>query len=60
MTSDAQKRASAKYQKEKTKLLSVRFSPLEMDMLDYIKSQPNISQYIKGLVRADMGSKNID
>lgn len=54
MTSDAQKRANLKYQKEKTKQISVRFSPQEMDVYEHIKSQPNIAGYIKRLVREDM------
>lgn len=54
MSTDAKRRANAKYQKEKTKTLAVRFSPQDMDLLDYIKSHDNIAQYIKGLVRADM------
>ena len=54
MSTDAKRRANAKYQKEKTKTLAVRFSPQDMDLLDFIKSHDNIAQYIKGLVRADM------
>ena len=54
MPSEAQKRATAKYQKEKMKQIAVRFSPNEMDVYDYIKSQPNIAGYIKQLVREDM------
>ena len=54
MPSEAQKRATAKYQKEKMKQIAVRFSPNEMDVYDYIKSQQNIAGYIKRLVREDM------
>ena len=54
MTTDAQKRANAKYHKEKMKQLAIRFSPNEMDMLEFIKSHDNIAGYIKGLVREDM------
>lgn len=60
MPSDAQKRASAKYQKEKTKTLTIRFGVNDMDLFDFIKSQPNIAQYIKGLVREDMGRKQVN
>lgn len=52
--SEAQKRATMKYQKEKMKQLAIRFSPNEMDLFDHIKSQPNIAGYIKRLVREDM------
>ena len=57
MTSEAQKRAVAKYQKEKMKQLSIRFSPNEMDLFDHIKSQPNIAGYVKELVRDEMRSR---
>lgn len=57
MPSEAQKRATAKYQKEKMKQLSIRFSPNEMDLFDHIKPQPNVAGYIKRLVREDMESK---
>ena len=53
-TSDAQKRANLKYQKEKTKQIAIRFSPNEMDVFEHIKMQPNIAGYIKRLVREDM------
>lgn len=52
--SEAQKRATMKYQKEKMKQIAIRFSPNEMDLFDHIKSQPNIAGYIKRLVREDM------
>lgn len=57
MPSEAQKRANLKYQKEKTKQIAIRFSPNEMDVYDFIKSQPNIAGYIKRLVRDDMARR---
>ena len=54
MTSDAQRRANLKYQKEKTRQIAIRFSPNEMDVFEHIKSQDNIAGYIKRLVREDM------
>lgn len=54
MATDAKRRANAKYQKEKTKTLAIRFTPQDMELLEFIKSHDNIAQYIKGLVRADM------
>lgn len=50
----ATKKAVAKYQKEKTKQIGLRFFPADMDLYDHIKSQENVNGYIKGLVRADM------
>ena len=58
MPSEAQKRATAKYQKEKMKQIAIRFSPNEMDMFEHIKSQPSIAGYIKRLVREDMEDRS--
>lgn len=53
--SEAQKRANAKYRREKMKQVAVRFSPNEMEMYEHIKSRPEgIAPYIKRLVREDM------
>ena len=37
--SDAQKRARAKYEKEKVKQVMVRFYPSENDILEFLESQ---------------------
>lgn len=52
--SDAQKRASAKYDKEKMKRATVIFSPNELDLYEYLVSQGSMSGYIKELIRKDM------
>lgn len=54
MVSDAQKRATAKYQKEKTRQLNVRFFEDEYELLDWAKSRESTAAYIKALIRADM------
>lgn len=53
-TSDAQKRASRKYDKENMVQRVVRFSPHERDLLKQLDSQPNKAGYIKSLIKADM------
>ena len=57
-------RADAKqnneWRKKNTKQLKITFYHTDMAILDYIKSQDNIAQYIKGLVKADMESKGIE
>ena len=58
MVSEAQKRASAKYRKEKMKQLSISFSPNEMDLYEFLKSQENTSGFIKQLVRDAMQAEN--
>lgn len=54
MVSDAQKRASAKYNKESMVQRVVRFSPRELELLEHLDAQPNKAGYIKALIRADM------
>ena len=55
--SEAQKRANAKYRK-KMRQVTIRFSPNEMDLYDYIKTQPNVAGYIKELIRNDMAHQD--
>lgn len=58
MVSEAQRRASAKYQREKMKQVSVKFSPNEMDIYEWVREQGgSASGYIKQLVRADMEAR---
>ena len=54
MISEAQKRATAKYHKEKMKQSIVTFSPKEKDILDYLDSQDNKAGFIKELIRQSM------
>lgn len=55
--SDAQKRARAKYEKEKVKQVMVRFYPSENDILEFLESQDNKAGYIKELIRKDMNNQ---
>jgi len=55
MSTEAQKRASAKYQRLHTKQVNLKFSPNEADLYEWILAQDGTaSGYIKGLVRAAM------
>lgn len=54
MATEAQKRASAKYDKANMVQRVVRFSPHERDILAYLDAQPNKAGYIKRLIREDM------
>lgn len=56
MSTEAKKRADNKYRRENTKQIVLRFFTSEEDQAIYnwIKSQDNMSQYLKGLVAADM------
>ena len=54
METEAQKRASAKYKAKAVRQVSVKFFPKDHDAYEYVKSKPRISEYIIGLIRADM------
>ncbi len=52
---EAQKRASAKYQREKTKQVNLKFSPNEMELYRWLESQDGtLSGTIKALIRSQM------
>ena len=54
-TSEAQKRASVKYNSEHTTLLTVRLNlGSDRDIIDHLKSQENKQGYIKKLIREDI------
>ena len=54
MATDAQKRATAKYEKNNVKRVSLKFFPADRDIYDYLKSQDNMGGYLKSLIRKDM------
>lgn len=56
--SEAQKRAEkkykAKYLKESTKSVNIRFFPTDMYIYDHLSTVENKTGYIKELIKADM------
>ncbi len=60
MVSDAQRRAHNAYMRRNVKQVIVRFYPGDEDtaMYTWIKSQPNVTAYLKGLVREDMAARD--
>ena len=55
MVSESQKRSAEKYQKNNTKLISVRVNKkLEPELLKWLESKPSMGGYMLDLVRADM------
>ena len=52
---EAQKRATAKYVKDKTRQFLVRFFPADADLWEHLQRQPRKAEYIKRLIREDMG-----
>ena len=56
---EAQKRASAKYQREKTKQVNLKFSPNEMDLYEWLAAQNGtMSGVVKQLIREAMESNS--
>lgn len=51
---DAQRRATAKYNRDKVKAVNLRFYPSESDIYAHLAEQPNKQGYVKDLIRADM------
>lgn len=52
---EAQKRASAKYQREKTKQVNLKFLPNEMDLFGWLKAQDApVSTTAKRLIREEI------
>lgn len=54
MVSEAAKRAQAKYDKENVSRVIIKFTPVDSDMFEFLKSKENITKYIKDLIRKDM------
>ena len=56
MVYESQKRAVSEYRKKSLKQLTIRFYPGEADevMYQWLKSQPNTTEYLKNLIAADM------
>jgi len=52
---DAQRRADARYKRERTRQVLVRFYPAEEELWEWLQRQPNKAEYLKRLVREDMG-----
>ena len=54
MASEAQKKANAKYRKEKMKQVVVTFSPRDTDLYEWLSAQPSKAGTIKRLLRDEM------
>lgn len=54
MVSEAQKKATAKYRREKVKQVVVTFSPRDADLYEWLSAQPSKAGTIKRLLREEM------
>ena len=55
MSSEAQKRASARYDAANTRQIKLKLNTkTDADILDLLDSLDNVQGYIKGLIRQDM------
>ena len=57
-TQEARARADAKYKRDKTTQVPLRFyNATESDLIEHLNAQDNKAGYIKSLIRADMERK---
>ena len=57
MKTEAQKRAQAKYLREKVTSLRIDIYPKEKDIADHLATLPNKQGYVKELIRADIDKR---
>ena len=57
MATDAQRKALNNYRKKSTKQIVLRFYPGEEELYEFVKSQPNVTAYLKELICANMESR---
>lgn len=58
MTTEAQKRASAKYDAANTKQYHLKLNlTTDADIMEWLAKQESVQGYIKDLIRADMAKK---
>ena len=55
VATEAQKRANAKYKREKVKQVVVTFSPQDTELYEWLCAQPSKAGTIKRLLREEMG-----
>ena len=59
MTTEAQKRANAKYDMSHTKQVKLKLNlKTDADIIERLGSVPAVQTYIKDLIRKDMGGRN--
>lgn len=57
---DAQKRALAKYEREKVKNIRVRFYPKDAELYEFVKAQENMNGLVLQLLRAELDRAKAD
>lgn len=50
----AAKRAQANYEKRSVRQLNIKFYPKNDSEYKWVKAQPNVQEYVRGLIRKDM------
>lgn len=61
MTTEAQKRATARYDAKNTKQVKLKLNlKTDADIIERLESVPAVQTYIKDLIRADIGRKLVD
>lgn len=57
MASEAQKRATARYQKANVKSKLIKFFPKDHDLAEWYEKQPSKNAYIMALIRKDFENR---
>lgn len=58
MASEAQKRANARYMKNKMRQYVIRFSRVDQDVIDKLEATENKTDYIRQLIKKDIKKNN--
>lgn len=53
-STEAQRRASAKYRQRNVKCQTISFYPQHMELYEWLRAQPNRNEYMRELIRKDM------
>uniref|UniRef100_A0A7C9NTH6 Uncharacterized protein n=1 Tax=Muribaculaceae bacterium Z82 TaxID=2304548 RepID=A0A7C9NTH6_9BACT len=53
MYTEARKRASEKYNRDKVRRVVVAFSPVDADLVEYLEGKDSMGGYLKKLLRED-------
>ena len=60
MATEAQRRATAKYDKANTRFVGMKLNlTTDADILDWLAEQDNIQGYLKSVIRADIARKSV-
>ena len=56
MSTEAERRAKAKYRRDKVRTLTIDLFPADKDIIDHLATVDRYASYIKQLIREDMAA----